>query len=257
MSEEHRDKTESELIAIDNNIWVPPRLAKDRKKIERLQKKRFTQKIGLAGKTPLEIFQLLLLPVVLAASGYWYSFTQAQSSQRGHAIDIQIAVDQQRETLLKTCLDDIKDLLLNKRLRGSQVGDEVRVVARVEVLETLRHLDGGRKRLLILFLSEAKLITMERNDVIIDLSNANLSRSDLIRADLRGANLFGADLSHAILPYANLSHAILIHTGMSGAKLIHADLSYVDLRGARITRDQLKEAASLKKATMPDGSKHP
>ncbi|GLV58598.1 hypothetical protein KDH_54290 [Dictyobacter sp. S3.2.2.5] len=61
MSEEHQDKKDSKLTAADNELWIPPRLAKDRKKLERLPKKTFIQRIGLAGKTPLEIFQLLLL----------------------------------------------------------------------------------------------------------------------------------------------------------------------------------------------------
>ncbi|WP_160145840.1 pentapeptide repeat-containing protein [Dictyobacter aurantiacus] len=357
MNEEHQDKTYSKPMAADDELWVPPRLAKDRSKLKRLQKRTLIQRIGLAGKTPLEIFQLLLLPVVLAASGYWYSFTQVQSSQRGHLVDLQIAADQQRETRLKDSLDEIRDLLLNKNLSGSQAGDEVRVVARLEVLTALRHLDGERKRLLMLFLSDAKLISTDRNDVIIDLSHAdlsntdlsnidlsgahlshaslnnanlsnanlsnanlsnanlsnanlsnanlnqanasqanvsqarllytkmrgahldradlnltrsghvdmdsadlrqaNLTRSDMIGANLRGANLADAVLHGSILIYANLNHAKLMNANLNHARLMHVDLSNADLRNARITRDQLAEVASLKKAIMPDGSIHP
>jgi hypothetical protein len=187
----------------------------------------------------IQLLAAIALPVVLSLAAQGFSAQQSQASQ-------QIAADQQRETTLKTCLDDIKDLLLNKSLRVSKPRDEVRVVARVEVLAALRQLDRERKGLLMQFLSEAGLITSSRNDVIIALSDADLGSADLFNADLRGANLYNANLGDTDLRYAHLS----------GADLSGADLYNADLSGAEVTEAQLKQARSLEGATMPDGSKH-
>ncbi len=63
-----------------------------------------------------------------------------------------------------------------------------------------------------------------------NLSDANLSGTELSYADLTGANLssanlLGADLKSANLDYANLQHANLYGTDLSGAFLDYADLS--------------------------------
>jgi uncharacterized protein YjbI with pentapeptide repeats len=90
------------------------------------------------------------------------------------------------------------------------------------------------------------------------LSRAFLAYSDLtevtaIGANLRGANLIGADLTGADLTDANLS----------GANLFATNFSKVDLRGANLSGaegidvENLEQQASLKDATMPDGSIHP
>jgi uncharacterized protein YjbI with pentapeptide repeats len=114
-----------------------------------------------------------------------------------------------------------------------------------------------------------------------DLTQANLSGGDLARADLEGtdlsgahldganlagANLRGAWLSGAYLHDADLSHADLTGADLSDARgrfesgarmsatdLGGADLSGADLTNAAVTTEQLRKAASLKGATMPDG----
>ncbi len=231
MNENQQDTAGSKRRETDNKLWIPPLSTRDQEKIKQiqkhLQKKSLAERMGVAGKTPWDFIQLRL-----------------QISERQHQADIQlnkqqhtndqaIALDQQRETALKTCMDDIKDLLLNKGLGASKKPeDEIRIVARAEVLSALRQLDGERKGTLIQFLSEAGLITDSRNDVIIYLYGANLS----------GADLHGVDLHGAILFIANLYGAIL---------------SRADLSGAKITEEQLKEAKSLKGTIMPDGSRHP
>ena len=269
MDEKHQDAAGSKLIATDNKLWMPPLSTQGQKKLDRLRKKPFAQRMGFAGKTPWDFIQLLLVPLVLAGVGYWFSFTQTQgslqSSQKQHDTDIQIAADQQRETTLRTCLEDIKDLLLNKNLRASKPRDEVGVVARVEVLAALRQLDGGRKGLLMQFLSEAGLITGSgMNDVIIDLSGAdlhiaNLSGADLFGANLSGANLsganlritdlIGADLRGANLGGVNAGGADLLGANLSGANAYDADLRVANLYGANL-RIALLGGADLGRANL-------
>jgi len=54
--------------------------------------------------------------------------------------DLQIANDQQQETILKTYLDDMSDLLLNHKLRESQLTDEVRQVAQAKTIWSEPHI---------------------------------------------------------------------------------------------------------------------
>ena len=117
-----------------------------------------------------------------------------------------------------------------------------------------------------------------------DLTQATLTGADLAEAhlegtDLSGAHLGGADLTGAYLQDAKLGGAYLYGTNLGGANLSGADLSDAegrfesgarmvrtrlegadlggaDLTNARVTEEQLREAESLKGATMPDGQKY-
>jgi hypothetical protein len=76
----------------------------------------------------------------------------------------------------------------------------------------LENLDPDRKRILLLFLYESRLIDKEKQ--VITLVRANLSGANLQGVDLRGANLVGANLQRA-----NLRGAILEQTFLHGAVL--------------------------------------
>jgi hypothetical protein len=243
MDENHQDKRERKLSATEDKFWLPPLSPKEQKRLKHLQKKSFAERMGFAGKTPWDLIQLLLIPLVLAGVGYWFTAQQNQTSlqvsERQHQTDLQIAADQQRETTLQAYLDDMSDLLLNHHLRKSQPGDEVGQVAKERTLTTLRRLDANRNRIVLQFLQDAHLIGLE--DTVIDLSNADLSGDELGEANLSGANLGGADLSRANLHEADLSGANLGGADLSGTHLSDATLSGADLQGT----------------IMPDGTKHP
>ena len=99
-----------------------------------------------------------------------------------------------------------------------------------------------------------------------DLSKAKLSKAFLLQADLRGADLRGADLRGADLTGADLSDARLNGANLGGANLGgaelcraylgEADLTGADLRWAKVTPEQLEQAANLEGTIMPDGTKH-
>jgi uncharacterized protein YjbI with pentapeptide repeats len=63
----------------------------------------------------------------------------------------------------------------------------------------LSRLDGTRKRSLLLFLYESKLVNTEGVASLVQLKGADLNRVDLHKANLRGVDLSGADLSTAIV----------------------------------------------------------
>jgi uncharacterized protein YjbI with pentapeptide repeats len=85
------------------------------------------------------------------------------------------------------------------------------------------------------------------------LYGTNLSGVWLLEAKLIGANLLEADLSNANLSYANLSEAELCDANLSGATLRNTILE----RAMHVTREQLRQARSLKGTILPDGTKLP
>lgn len=240
-------------------------------------------------KTVWDWMQLLLIPLLLAVGGYWFTAQQ-------NATSLQVSTDQQQETILETYIDHLSGLLLNNNLSKSKPDDVVRAVAQAETLTALRRLDPARKGALIQFLYTSGLIN-KNNDIVslqgADLTNAkltivittqigltpsistypailfnaDLSGADLVGADfsdgelgginLSAANLDGANLSGANLSQADLSQAGLYKANLDSSLLDGADLSMASLEGASVTQNQLNKAKSLQGATMPDGSKHP
>ena len=98
-----------------------------------------------------------------------------------------------------------------------------------------------------------------------NLSNSDLSGTNLERAALAGANLSNANLSNANLEKAGLVMANLSNTTLNWASLIRAYLRYSNLTGANLTRANLT-GAELTRAmlegtifcntTMPDGTEN-
>ncbi len=238
---------------------------------------------------------LLIIPVVLAIGGYWFTSSQNRATQAA-------AERRAQDDALQSYLNQMGQLLLDKdtQLLHPEEGDDARTLARAWTLTVLPRLDGLRKRSVVVqFLYESGLIT--KDHVVIDLTGAHLAAINLTNANLKGANLrgaymaranvvearlseaalgdaklFGANLSLAKLDGANLNAAVLMGdergTPLQRISVIHkytlggvgpknADLSYADLSGANLTdayvsEEQLDSAESLKGATMPNGQKY-
>ncbi len=94
------------------------------------------------------------------------------------------------------------------------------------------------------FLELAKIAGLNpaKDFVGANLSDANLSRTNLRGANLSDANLSGANLSHADLSSANLSDANLSGSNLSHANLSCAHLSVVNLSGANLSHADLSSA---------------
>src|SRR5215208_5078206 len=111
-------------------------------------------------------------------------------------------------------LREVTGLLLERDLRTSEKGSEVRTLARARTLTVLGRLDPSRKTALMQFLVEADLVQrVDGREPIISLSGANLS--DVF---LNGANLSGANLSFSDLSGTNLSATDLSGTNLVGAE---------------------------------------
>jgi len=195
---------------------------------------------------------LLIVPAAIAGvatvGGAWFTRQRTQ------------------DAALQAYLDKISELLIDGQLREEDDPyADTRVTARARTLAVLRELDGGRKRIVLLFLREARLINREEhrrdgrkvNPRIVglrdaDFTNANLRHAKLINTardepvSLEGAILEGADLQGAVLEGADLSGADL-----SGAYEIY------ERRRRLIPNEKLEQQArSLDDATMPDGQKY-
>jgi uncharacterized protein YjbI with pentapeptide repeats len=274
-------------MATETKPCLPPLSSKDPEEPRPSQenrRKRLIKGTGFAEKDLwdwLMLIGVLAIPVAVAFGTLVFSLQQAQSSQtaseRQHQTDIQIANDQQQEATLQTYLDHMSDLLLNHNLLASKhSGDQVRDVARIWTLTTLRRLEPTRKGVIVKFLYEAGLIggydgSGKRLETIVALNDAdlsgiklggagqgyanlsyvNLSGADLSGADLSGANLSGADLSGAnlsggaTLKGANLRDADLRDADLSGADLSGADLSLADLSDAELSLAHLRDSTLI------------
>lgn len=227
---------------------------------------------------------LLIVPIILFIIAQMFRGVESNKAEKREKIDREIEQDRQREAVLQTYLNQMKDLLLEKNLSKARPKDKVSVVARTLTLTTMRRLDGRRNETLLDFLRSAEIIDADHsvfnfakaNLSKIDLSEvtlahfdalkgANFSHADLSKADLRGsnlseANLEGANLEGALLGGCNLSRANLSRANLSvaflggGANLSEAILHEADLREASLNganlRDTVLDEANLRKADL-------
>src|SRR5260221_3319723 len=230
------------------------------------------------GKTLWDWLQLLIIPFVLAIGGYLFNLTVSRNERKAAAnrdkTERDIALDNQQEATLQEYINKMSELLLDvhRPLRKSNEDDEVQKIARVRTLTVHPRFNGSRKRSLLQFLYEARLINNDES--IIDLSDANLRDADLSYAtlcsatmsgadlsdavlndavlndaDLRGANLHGADLSDAKLCNVTMIDADLVIATMIGADLRGADLRGPDLSGPYLSHANLEET-DLSRASL-------
>jgi flagellar basal body-associated protein FliL len=236
---------------------------------------------GFPKRTPWDWTDLLIVPVVLAIGGYWFTSSQNQATQAA-------AEQRAQDDALQSYLNQMGQLLLDKDTQllhpKAKEGDDARTLARAWTLTVLPTLDGNRKRRVLQFLYEAGLIDKEHPIVGLrgadlrgaDLSGAFLSDANLSGAFLSGAFLSGADLRGADLREAELNGAILNKARLGTARvsvvlpdggaepaephpadLRQADLSQANLQWAQgWTYEQLDQAQSLEGATMPDGRQY-
>ncbi len=222
----------------------------------------------------LGLLAALTIPLVVVLATIAFSWWQAhladlqhqsdqKLAQQQHEADKQSAQDQQSATILQTYLDNIQGLLLNHNLLGAKPDDKAAILARAQTLTVLEQLDGKRKRRVLQFLHEAKLIHKAKH--VFSLSGSDISLTDLQKIhlefgrlngaifdkdDLRGAYLKEADFSGAYLNQANFSgnsfdKANFHDAELKGANLSGTDLSNVNLSGANLHGANLKDASLI------------
>ena len=173
--------------------------------------------------------KLLIVPAAIAFAGLWFNAQQKEREQN-------LAREHAQDEALQSYFDQMGRLLLDKdmELGKSKEGDEVRTLARAWTLTVLTRLgfDGLRKRSVVQFLYEAKLIT--KDHIALDLREAYLNFAKLNGSDfyLTRVNLHGASLTKATMNATNLVEADLSDTRMFGANLLLANLRRADMSRA-------------------------
>jgi uncharacterized protein YjbI with pentapeptide repeats len=213
---------------------------------------RLWTRTGLADKTLWDLLQLLVVPLALAAIGFWFTAHQDARQQKIAArqaeVDREIEAQRADEAMLQAYLDQMGTLLLDRNLRAADKNSDVRRLARARTLVVLDAVDPARQERVLRFLHEAGLIeaTPPKNPPVISLKYAHLENidlphrillrgTDLQQADLSGANLARIDLRDAYLAGAHLEGANLEGTDLSGAFLKGANLSDANLAGADLS----------------------
>src|SRR5215217_4248892 len=97
------------------------------------------------------------------------------------------------EAALQNYFEQVGTLLIDQPLHRASPGDNLSTVVRVHTLAVLEGLDPDRKRILLQFLYESRLL--HRDKPVVSLVSADLSGANLVDAILREADLRGANLS--------------------------------------------------------------
>src|SRR5215207_4740887 len=269
------------------------RMNTDREHSEQQTKKSRWGFRGMTVRDWLPIVGALLVPVVIAL-GIWAIMWQLDKleNQRAEA-ERELAEQQAQDEALQAYLDQMSQLILDRKLleveQGDLVheqGDPVHTLAQARTSTAILRLDAEHNESVTHFLihsglsvrskdsprllrgstlSHAKLSGAHLPDADLgdadlsgaDLSNALLDNADLVahltNADLSGASLLGADLSDGNLFSADLSDGNLIGANLVGANLENANLSGAD----GITNAELEQqTVSLEGADMPNGQKY-
>jgi len=173
--------------------------------------------------------------------------------------ELQVINEQAQAVALQTYLDQMSNLMIDRKLRATDPDSDERGLAQARTLTILLALGSDRKRHPLKLVAQLHLI--DKGNPIIklphaDLNEANLAEVTLINVDLTDVDLRAANLTDANLRGTVLADADLRGANLTGAELTGADLTGADLTGARVAYEQLAASRSLSQATIPDGSTH-
>jgi hypothetical protein len=193
---------------------------------------------GMTVREWLPIVGALLIPVVIALGTGGITWRLATIENQRAAAERVLAEQRAQDEALQAYLDQMSQLMLDRKLLEAESGDPVHTLAQARTSTVILRLDAEHNESVTRFLIDSGLavrsetsprllseITLSRAELSgAYLSNADLSNASLSEADLRYANLKKADLSGALLPEANLSGAYLKGANLFSATLTKADL---------------------------------
>jgi uncharacterized protein YjbI with pentapeptide repeats len=233
---------------------------------------------GFGNKTIWDWLQLLIVPLMLAALGFWFTAQQDQRQQRTEIqradAERKLAEQRAQDEALQAYLDQMSQLMLERNLLEAKDDtvpppDPALVLARARTSTIILRLDDEHNESVTRFLGDSELTTGVESQGLLsemELSHAALSNAQLPGADLHYSSLNDADLSGANLAQANLSQVGLRDADLSGAELFEAelqlarleeanlkdaDLAYASLSGAYLMEANLS-GAYLKKVNLRD-----
>jgi len=167
---------------------------------------------------------------------FLYRPLQIQDSNANYTLEL----DSYRQTILTDYLNQTTQLTLNYPVWKLQQNSNL---LRATTQATLKEVDGGRKRFIVMFLKDNNLLSFNQSKVTTPLlTNANLQESQLDHLDLSFINLESVNLTKSNLNYANLhqtnlnqailTQSSLVNTNLTGANLSKTELTNADLTNA-------------------------
>jgi uncharacterized protein HemX len=110
---------------------------------------RLWARTGFGDKTVWDWLQLLIVPLVLGVIGFYFTTSQEYAHQQeleARRAKAERALEEQRlqNATLQTYLAGMRELLLDKNLRASEEGSEIRAVARADALDDGTTESGGQ-----------------------------------------------------------------------------------------------------------------
>src|SRR5918994_4760049 len=134
----------------------------EKKSGKRTLRSRILERSGFGDKTLWDVLQLLILPLALAAIGFWFTVQQEArqqeiEDQRARVVR-EIEAERAEQVTLQAYLEQMGTLLLDRGLRAAGENSDVRRLARARTLVVLDALSPPRQELALRFLNEAELI---------------------------------------------------------------------------------------------------
>ncbi|CAF0918337.1 unnamed protein product [Didymodactylos carnosus] len=207
---------------------------------------------------------------------------QQNIGEKNRQKDLQIADQQQKESILTNFVKEISELLLEKNFSLTQ--ETMARIVRPKALTAIRQLDPTRKSYLIQFLYESKLLSTNGRQLPVDLTDADLNNLNLgnkmfkrlvgfselylpetslinatftsrilISSDFNNADLTGANFSYSLLGFTNFRKAILDGVDFRYVAVPGVDFTKASMLGTKITEHQLSDALSISNAVLPNG----
>ena len=177
----------------------------------------------------MKILQLSLAvipPIVFGVFPIIFTIQQNASARAMREQDQQQADETNRRIIFKEYIDDMKELVLGEKFDENI--ERSLLYIRIQTLTVLRHLDPDRKRDLILFLYENRLL---RNDLY--------PRIYLAGADLNGVSFTKSASQPCSLPSLYLPGVSAANIVFEGCNLVNATFSRVSIPNARFDSCQL------------------
>ncbi|CAF3999501.1 unnamed protein product [Rotaria sordida] len=247
-------------------------------------------------KDILKVIGVLLVPLMLGLATLMLTIQNTTDAKENRKKDLDIAQREREQTgyladeerqdnRLAEYLNDISTLMFSNQTLDP--------LLRAKTLSVLRQVDVKRKREIILFLYEAKLIRTDINsgipivsleDVNLDnvdfndlqspytqltsnfyyhthmalrgvsLRNASFQRRTLYRSDFAQTDCTHADFSSVDLLDVDFSYAKLVECNFENARFDSTNLQNANLSQSNITDEQLATALTYQGAILPNGT---
>jgi uncharacterized protein YjbI with pentapeptide repeats len=166
-----------------------------------------------------------LVPCLVGIFTIIFTLQQQLLSNRQREQDQQNQLDAQRQTLFDAYIDDISNLLL-QTLGTNRSDDKFLLYARTKTLNALRNLNPERKKHILLFLYESRLLQTPG----LDLRGADFNDVQLIGPyQLDYLHLPGVFWSNALFVDCSLTSAIFNQSHMINARFINTALQRASL----------------------------